>query len=533
MTTALEQKKHIALKAHHEAIRAMTMSEALDFVAERQPNQLALEEVEHLRRRMSWGQFREQVDRLRSGLERAGLKPGERVGLLLKNQIEFPVAWFAVIGAGCAIVPLNPKYTTRELDFVLADAGATWLIGLGELIDQHVTDGSVGDISAERMVALGSSNSSHLEYEALLASPVTERTHKPETSEIVNVQFTSGTTGLPKGCLLTHEYWIELGVLGSASYGDPQRFLADHPFYYMQNQAYFMMTLASGGAMYVTPGLSRRKFMGWLHDYEIDFAWVDEDMLEFQPSDLDSQLALKHAPVSGMPGEAYAPLKERFGIDARESYASTEVGSAIGVPLARADLAGTGTMGYCLPNRESKVIDEQLNEVAPGTPGELCLRGKGIMLGYHNRPEANAELFLPGGWFRTGDLVMKNTDGLHYFVGRLKDIIRRSGENISALEVEMHLANLEGVRDVAVIPVPDPQREEEVKAVIVRSNASLTVDDVIRWAGEGLAPFKIPRYVEFREELPYTGSGKVAKGTLKNEPPIHAGVFDTAERNQH
>lgn len=515
------------LSDHHKAIRAMTMPEALDYTAERYGSRTALQEIEHLRRSLTWQEFREAVARLRSGLEAHGLQAGDKVGILFDNRIEFPTAWFAVMEAGAAIVPLNPKYTTREIEFVLNDAEARWVIGSGELLDAHTGADGVAGIPPERSVALGRSEHSAHDYDDLLNSPVTKPLHRGEQTDLANIQFTSGTTGLPKGCLLTHEYWIELGVFGAAGSGDPQRMLADHPFYYMQNQAYFAMNLAAGGTMYITAGLSRRKFLGWLYDYQIDFAWVDEDMLDQEPSPLDGKLALKTAPVAGMPGSAYAPLEERFGIRGRESYASTEVGSAISVPADRSDLAGTGTMGICLPNRESKVIDEFLNEAPPGTPGELCIRGKGIMLGYHNRPEANEELMLPGGWFRTGDVVIKTADGLHYFVGRVKDMIRRSGENISAVEVESHIYGLPGVEDVAVIAVPDPDREEEVKAIIVRADDSLTPERVVEWAAEGLAPFKVPRYIEFRSQLPYTGSGKISKGTLKDEEPFHEAVYDT------
>lgn len=521
------QLMDIQLNAHHEVVRTSTMAEALDYVAGRRGDSTALVEVEHLQRSLTWKEFRDQVERVRSGLEAAGLSAGEKVGVLLRNQLEFPVIWFAVTGCGAAIVPLNPKYTTREIDFVLSDAGATWAFGLGDLLEQHASECGLAGISSAHLISIGSSTHAALDYEAMLQSEVTPRKHDASPNEVVNIQFTSGTTGLPKGCLLTHQYWLELGAHGAAAFGDPQRFLADHPFYYMQNQAYFAMTLASGGAMYITSGLSRRKFLGWLYDHQIDFAWVDESMLELPASPRDSGLALKAAPVAGMPIDAYAPMEERFGIICRESYASTEIGSGIGVPLSRSDLAANGSMGLCLPNRQSKVINERLEDVPAGTPGELCMRGPGMMLGYHNRPDSNSELLLDGGWFRTGDVVIKTEDGLHYFQGRIKDIIRRSGENISALEVEMHLEKLNGVGEIAVIAVPDPIRDEEAKAIIVPSDTSLTKERVIEWARQGLADFKVPRYIEFRTELPYTGSGKVAKGKLKEEDPFHAGVTDT------
>ncbi|MGI5328733.1 class I adenylate-forming enzyme family protein [Actinomadura nitritigenes] len=518
-----------ALTPHQQSLRGKTIPDALDAAARAWPDRLALHEIEGARRSLTWREFRAAIAGLRSGLESAGVRPGDKVGVLIRNQVEFPIAWLAIVEAGAAIVPLNPRYTAREIDFVLGDAGATWLVGSRDLIESHTGDGRVGPVALNHVVSIGGGVSAGFSYEELLAAPPTPRRTDIDPLEVTNIQFTSGTTGLPKGCLLTHEYWTELGIYGAALDPDAVRILADHPFYYMQNQAYLMMALFKGGALYITPGLSRRKFMDWLHDHRIDFVWIDEDILLFPEDPRDKSLALRRAPVSGMPGEAYAPIEERFGIKARECYASTEIGSGTAVPFDRDDLAGNGSMGFCFPNRESKIIDENLDEVPPGTPGELCFRGPGMMLGYHDRPDVNAELFLLGGWFRTGDVAVKDEDGQHFYRGRLRDMIRRSGENISAAEVELHIGAMPGVYDIAAVPVPDPDREEEVKVIVVPDgSADLTADQVVAWAKDGLAPFKVPRYVEFRDELPYTASGKIHKAALKDEPePLHDGVIDT------
>ncbi|WP_432970208.1 class I adenylate-forming enzyme family protein [Dactylosporangium sp. CA-233914] len=517
------------LTPHQRSLLGKTIPDALDAAAQAWPERLALHEIEGEQRSLTWQEFRTAVTGLRSGLESAGLGPGDKVGVIVRNQIEFPIAWLAILEAGAAIVPLNPKYTGREIGFMLGDAEATWLIGTHDLIASHAADGRIGPVTLDRTVSVGASDLAGLSYDKLLAATQTPRRTGAEPLEVTNIQFTSGTTGLPKGCLLTHEYWVEVGIYGAALDQHSVRLLADHPFYYMQNQAYLMIALFKGGALYITPGLSRRKFMNWLHDYRIDFAWIDEDILEFPDDPRDRSLSLKRAPVSGMPGAAYAPIEERFGVKARECYASTEIGSGTAVPYERDDLAGNGSMGFCFPNRESKIIDDNLDEVPPGTAGELCFRGSGMMLGYHNRPETNEQLFLPGGWFRTGDVAVKDPDGQHFFVGRLRDMIRRSDESISAAEVELHIGEMPGVEDIAAVPVPDALRGEEVKVIIVPADgARITAEQVVAWAREGLAPFKVPRYVEFRDELPYTASGKLHKAALKEEPdPLHAGVTDT------
>ncbi|MFF5085012.1 class I adenylate-forming enzyme family protein [Actinoplanes sp. NPDC000266] len=512
----------IDLDSHQRALRPMTIPEALDYAAATWGDRLALTTLEDDQPSYTWAQLRQQIAQLRSGFEQAGIAPGTKVGIMLGNDRAFPLSWLAVIEAGAVAVPLNPKYTAREVDFILRDAGATWLITTSETAQRLVEGDAVGPVlSANIIEAEG-------RLTELMRSPVTPRTHVPGPRDVVNIQFTSGTTGLPKGCLLTHEYWVEFGVYSSALFDQPQRLLADHPFYYMQNQAYFWIALAGGGALYVTKGLSRRKFMGWLRDHRIDFAWIDEFMLEEPERDDDRQLGIKKAPIAGIYGDTHRALEERFGLQARDWYASTEAGNGTFVPWERTDLVGVPTIGLAWATRETKIVDEYGQDVPAGQPGELCLRGTGMMLGYHNRPDVNAELFLEGGWYRTGDLVRKNADGLHYFEGRLKDMIKRSGENISCAEVELHIMGLPEVQEAGVIPVPDPDRGEEVKAVIVlKADADLSVEKLEAWCRQGLAAFKIPRYVEFRDALPHTPSGKVAKSELRSEPdPFGDNVLD-------
>ncbi|MFD8627908.1 class I adenylate-forming enzyme family protein [Streptomyces hygroscopicus] len=513
------------LTAHQKYLIDKTIPEALDYAAEQWPDNPALTHLEGGGPTLTWAELREGIARVRTGLERLGVAPGDKVGIMLRNQVEFPLTWLAVIEAGAVAVPMNPKYTPREIGFVLGDAGARWLVAADDVVTGTLADDRIGPVPSERIVGVGEPVTGVHDFTAVTAREPTPRTHRADPGDVVNIQFTSGTTGLPKGCLLTHTYWIELGVYGAAIGDGPQRILADHPFYYMQNQAYLMMALTCGGGLFVTAGLSRRKFLDWLTDHRIDMAWIDEGMLDLPESAADRSLALKKAPVSALPPSLHEALERRFDLRARELYASTEVGNGTYVPYERTDTVGSGSMGWCFPHRESKIIDRDGNEVEPGRSGELCLRGSGMMLGYHNRPEANTELFLPGGWFRIGDIVRKEADGQHYYEGRVRDTIRRSGENIAAAEVELQIMALPEVEEVGVIPVPDPRRDEEVKAVIVlKPGASLTAREVEAWCLTGLARFKVPRYVEFRESLPHTSSGKVAKAELRAEPPSDAVV---------
>lgn len=517
----------IQLGDHHKALLEMTIPEAVEWAAAVWADNIAFSFV-HTPDLLTYSELASSVATIRTGLTGLGLRPGERVGIMIPNQVEFPLAWLSVIDAGAIAVPLNPKYTGREVEFVLTDSGATWLITTSDVLAQHEA-ATFQPVPASHVIAAGGTGAA-ISFDNLLAAHAEPKTHQADRNDLVGIQFTSGSTGLPKGCMLTHTYWLQLGAYGGAMFHDAQHILADHPFYYMQNQAYFMKALAGGGQLHVTPGLSRSKFIGWLVDYDIDFAWIGADMLDLPESETDSKLALKQAPVDGIPPELHRRLEERFHLKARELYASTEAGSGTFVPWDRDDLVGSGSMGLCVPNRETKIVDANLDKVPPGTPGEMLIRGPGMMLGYWNRPEANAQLMLPDGWFRTGDVVRKDGNGLHYYVGRTRDIIRRSGENISAVEVEQQIQIIPDVIEVAVLPVPDPSRGEEVKAVlVVRADSSITAHDVADWARQRLAPFKVPRYVEIRAaELPRTGSGKIDKVAISRQAPSPGAVTDLA-----
>jgi acyl-CoA synthetase (AMP-forming)/AMP-acid ligase II len=523
----MSQQLEIELEDHHRELLGKTIPEALDWAALRWGDRPAFSFVDRPAPVLTYRGLASAVGRLRSGLESAGLRPGDRVGILLPNQVEFPVTWLAVIDAGAVAVPLNPRYTLREIEFVLDDVDAKWIVTTDDILAGHAVQ-TFAKIPPANVVVVGETPPSARSFGELAEAALTPRQHAAHPLDLIGIQFTSGSTGLPKGCMLTHTYWVESGAYSGAAFGDPQHLLADRPFFYMQNQAYFFLALAGGGQMHVTPGMSRSKFIRWLVENEIDFAWFDKGLLELLETPADRQMKVKRVPIGGIAPELHRPLELRFGVIARDQYASTELNCVTLHPWDRDDLVGTGTMGLAYPHRETKIVDAELHEVPAGQPGELLVRGPGIMLGYWNRPDANAELMLPDGWFRTGDVVRKTADGFHYYIGRVRDIIRRSGENISAVEVEQQIQTFPGVDEVAVVPVPDGLRGEEVKAIIVvHDGVDVSAATILEWARERLAPFKVPRYIEFRPRLPHLANEKIAKAELKAEPPLTPNVIDT------
>jgi acyl-CoA synthetase (AMP-forming)/AMP-acid ligase II len=478
---------------------------------------------------LTFAELGEAVAETQELLAASGLRAGESVALVMENGPAFPIAWLAIVNSGCVAVPVNPRSTPREAEYVLSDADVSMILVQEDL--RHL--GFDQTRQTPRTVISFPSNHWRSAQPVESARPRTSSLvdERPSKDTVATIQFTSGTTGLPKGCLLTHEYWLLLGCSCTAMAVEPTNILGDHPFYYMQNQVYLATALVSGAQLHVTHGLSRSRFLGWLHEMDIDFAWVGDSLLELPPSPLDRAHRLRFAPCDGIRPERHRALEERFGLVVREWYGSTEIG--IGIHDAWDDDAavGTGSMGFCSPMRESLIVDDDLQPVEPGRVGELCIRGPGIMLGYHNRPDANTEVFFGDGWFRTGDLCIRDASGRHFFQGRIKDIIRRSGENISAAEVEQQIGGHPAVLDVAVVAVPDAARDEEAMAfVVLRPDQPAISEAELRfWCSDRLASFKIPRYFVFRPELPLTNSGKIHKAELHTAGvAILAGLADDA-----
>ena len=210
----------------------------------------------------------------------------------------------------------------------------------------------------------------------------------------------------------------------------------------------------------------------------------------------------------------------------------TELGTALFVPIEAADMTGSGSCGVAEPFRECRIADEQGTTLPVGAVGELLVRGPGILQGYYNKPEATAAAF-HGGWFRTGDLFRRDERGYFYLVGRVKDMIRRSGENIAAREVEEVVLGIPSLADAACIPVPDAHRGEEIKLLVVLqpgiARDALPPALILEHCRSRLAPFKVPRYIAYVDALPKTGSNKVAKGELRAAANLTSGCFDAMQ----
>jgi crotonobetaine/carnitine-CoA ligase len=298
----------------------------------------------------------------------------------------------------------------------------------------------------------------------------------------------------------------------------------------MDPQWLLMMAMYQRGTLYLARKQSGTRYMTWVRENKIHFGLLPEIVFKQPetPHDRDNEVVRMN--IYGLSRNIHAALEDRFDLIAREAYGMTEIGSGLSVPIEAVEMVGSGSCGIPSAFREVRIADEGGISVAEGEVGELLVRGRGILLGYYNNPEATAAAF-HGEWFRTGDLFRKDERGYFSIVGRVKDMIRRAGENVSAQELEAVLVSMGDVAEVAVLPVPDDTRGEEIMACVFPRSSGVTaakfIPLLIDHCQRHLAPFKVPRYYRVTGTLPRTASFKIAKAKLLAElPTLIKGSFD-------
>jgi crotonobetaine/carnitine-CoA ligase len=490
----------------------------IDTAAEKYGDHLAIRFIDTDDPGLTYEELRETVMRVASAFSQIGIREGAHVAVMLPNRVEFPLTWLALACLGAVIVPTNVSYTSGELDYVYNDADVSWLV-----IDASLL--AVFEAMQERPAALedssvvvvgdgGENGYRHFAKIVAAADPAFDPPVEPAPDALLNIQYTSGTTGFPKGCMQTQRYWIVLGRTAGSMSPPVRSLLTDHPYFYMDPQWELMWGLLDGVTVYAVGRMSTTKFWDRVRKHNIEWAWFPNPILKLPVEEHEADNPIRMFAAGWISVAAIKEAEERYGAPVRPAYGMTEIGGGTFVPEEIPDDEILDTVGLRAPFRDLRIVDDSGNDVAEGTPGELIVRGDGIFLGYYKKPEANAESFY-GDWFRTGDMFVRTASGYYRIIGRYKDMIRRSDENISAMEVEHVVRMIDAVKDAAAVPVPDDHRGEEVK-MYVQLKDGLTKSDcepetIIEHCRAHLAPFKVPRYVAFVEEMPYTPSNKVAK----------------------
>jgi crotonobetaine/carnitine-CoA ligase len=483
---------------------------------------------------VTYEDFLGTANRIANGLLSLGVRKGDRVAILLPNCLEFPYCWLAANMIGAVMVPVNSRLVDREIKHIINHSDAELLI----TSDHHLPMilGIREDLPLlDKIVNLEDSEAHEtISFSELLENPTDLRPVDIHEEDLAAILYTSGTTGMPKGCMVGHDYYLTLGHIIGKVYqlGSEDRALTAQPFYYMDPQWNTMMVMTYNATLVLAERFSTSTFWNQVRQHNITFFYCIGSMTSFlynmPPSELDKHHGLRMVMTSGIPPRLHQAWEERFDVPVYEAFGSTETACDIMVALDMDRKVGTACIGRPVYYREARIVDDNDVEVPAGEVGEIVLkRGTGMMKAYYKDPKATEGAFR-GGWFHTGDLGYKDRDGDFHFVGRKKDIIRRGGENISAASIEHLLMSHPKIVDAAVIPVPDRIRGEEVKAYIVPTpGEELTYEQIVDFCQQNMAAFKIPRYIELRASLPKTPSERVQKRVLIEEKAaLTEGCYD-------
>ena len=468
-------------------------------------------------------------------MTQTGARLGDAVAVMAQNTLDFPLTWLALTRRGITMIPLNPRYGARDVAHVLE---------LGRPVAVLVAD-SLTDRAHELIPA---SKVPLVELGPLVAGTVgSPRPTPPSRDEVAttaaNLQFTSGTTGKPKACVLGHDYWLGISqtlVEDFPHLGPDDVMLTAQPFYYLDPQWNVSAALYGGCELVLLDGFHPSTFWERVRHYGVTYFYclgLMPTLLLKMPADPeDRNHRVRVIEASAIPPSLHQGLEDRWGVPWLEAFGMTETGADIYVPPEMGqELVGSGCLGIPRPHRDALVVDENGALCPPGALGELYLAGPGMMQGYFRNEEATDKAFRDG-WFATGDLVERDEAGRLYHRGRSKDMIRRSGENIAAVEVEDTLSSYDAVASVAVVGVADDLRGEEAFAVVVPRDPAIVkdisqqqplVDSLRAQCEQDLAGFKVPRYWAFVESLPRSASERLLKNQL-DVPGLLTGAFDTS-----
>ena len=508
----------------------MTLSELLGKAVARDPDKVFLEISGQ---KLTYRRFQDLAARTAGMFQAMGLDRGDRVCLFLPNCPEFLLCWFGLSAIGAICVPINTAYRRDEAAYIMSNSGARVLVAHESLIPvASQAAGLATDLEWKLVVGDGEApEEDWLDFSDRLARAGTPSV-VPEVSpdDVSMLVYTSGTTGNPKGVMVTHKMYAAAGQ-GFASWtraSSEDRFFTCLPYFHANTHYYSTMgTLAVAATLVVADRFSASRFWDQVRDARatiVNFIGMMMPVLAKQPespSENQSGVRLFYGSPSFSP-DFLQVFRERFGTDVIVGFAMTETcyGTIERIGEPRRPGSSGRARQHPDPRFENRVriVGESGDPVPAGTVGEICLSNPVMMAGYW-RNEEQTRLALRDGWLHAGDLAWMDEDGFLYFVDRKKDVIRRRGENISSLEVEDVIKRHPNVLDCAIIGVPSELGEDEVKAYVVpRAGSPLEPEEVVLWCSERLAYFKVPRYVELREDLPRTPSLRVRKDVLRREP---------------
>jgi acyl-CoA synthetase (AMP-forming)/AMP-acid ligase II len=460
-----------------------------------------------------------------------GVAYGTHVAVMLPAVPAYAIAWFALARIGAVMVPVNVGYKPADLEYVLRDSGASFLVIDEGALAAFQAIASKDQIMRPENVIVHRLSSDFVRDCFGPASPAPRDEPAAVNAEtLMSIQYTSGSTGFPKGCMLTQDYWLVLGLVRAHQGPPPKRLLIDKPLSYMGGMWRLLVCLYLGSAAVVARKFSLSALQDRLVSFDIDYFGATDAVAKLPDHPGIAKLKMAWISIAGLSRNLHEPLERKFRAPVRELYGLTETGSTLYMPTGATHMVGSGSCGIPAPFRRCRIVGPDGKDVRPGDVGELWVTGRAILKAYYNKPAATREAFV-GEWFRTGDLFRQDENGYYYIQGRIKDSIRRSGENISAREIETIASGVPGVFETAAVAVKDDLRGEEVKLCVVLqpgyAREQVTPDAIAAYCADRLAAFKVPRYISYLDEMPRTSSNKIAKTELGK---VNQFVFDRVNR---
>jgi fatty-acyl-CoA synthase len=516
--------------------------------------------------RWNYRQLGERVDAFAAGLLALGLQPGERIGIWSPNNAEWAVTQFATAKAGLILVNINPAYRLAELEYALNKVGCSALVtatsfktsdyvGMLNTLAPELRGARPGHLAAAKLPslriviqigdlpALGTIpfDSVYAMAEAPQRARLDELERTLQFDEPINIQFTSGTTGLPKGATLTHHNILNNGYfLGEAMrYTEYDKVCIPVPLYHCFGMVIGNLACLTHGAEMVYPseGFDALATLQTVAEerctslYGVPTMFIAElDHPDFGKFDLTS---LRTGMMAGAPCPIEVMrrcIRDMHLSEMTIGYGMTETSpvstqTALDDPIERR----VSTVGRVHPHVEVKIIDAEGRIVPHGTAGEFCTRGYSVMLGYWEDPERTAQTIDAGRWMHTGDLATMDADSYCNIVGRIKDMVIRGGENVYPREIEEFLYRHPKIQDVQVFGVPDERYGEELCAwVKLRPGEALTEEEIRDYCRDQIAHYKVPRHIRFVDEFPMTVTGKIQKFIMREKMTAELGVEETA-----
>ncbi|MDP3228115.1 MAG: AMP-binding protein [Acidovorax sp.] len=510
---------------------------------------------------MTYGELERRSAALGAYLQSLGLEPGARVAIMLPNIPQFGVTMAAVLRAGYTCVNVNPLYTARELEHQLKDSGATAIVilenfahTLAQVIDRtaikQVVMTSMGDLlgfwfgqwitfavrhlakmvpayelplSSGRKVVTFKKALSVGEHKSLAPSQAT-------LDSTAFLQYTGGTTGLSKGAVLTHrnivaatlqaEAWFSpaLSKVGDMSKANS---IAALPLYHIFALTLCLLAIRQGSSMTLIPNpRDIPKFIAELKKRPFHMLPAVNTLFnallqnpQFKTLDFSHLCVSQAGGMAASEGTA-KQWQKVTGSTMIEGWGMSET-CAIGTNNPVISTTFSGNIGLPLPGIDIAIKDDEGNSMPQGDSGEICIRGPNVMVGYYNQPEENAKAFTPDGFMRTGDIGIMDAQGYTRIIDRKKDMILVSGFNVFPNELEQVISLCPGVVECAAIGIPDEKQGEAIKVFVIKSDPSLSEDDVVRYCHDNLTGYKRPKYIEFRDELPKSNVGKILRRELR------------------